>query len=102
MLPLCISVIPWGILAGSMAIQAGLSFWQSIGMSAIIFAGAAQLVTLGLTMAGASLFTIVVSVFFITSQHFIYGMTLREFVLSLIHISEPTRRLMASRMPSSA
>ena len=83
MLPLCISVIPWGILAGSMAIQAGLSFWQSIGMSAIIFAGAAQLVTLGLTMAGASLFTIVVSVFFITSQHFIYGLTLREFVSCL-------------------
>ena len=25
-----------------------------------------------------------------------------EYVLSLIHISEPTRRLMASRMPSSA
>lgn len=83
MLPLCVSVIPWGILAGSMAIQAGLTFWQSIGMSAIVFAGAAQLVTLGLTMTGASVLTIIVSVFFITSQHFIYGLTLREFVSSL-------------------
>lgn len=83
MLPLCISVIPWGILAGSMAIQAGLTFWQAVGMSAILFAGAAQLVTLGLIMAGTSLFTIVVSVFFITSQHFIYGLTLREFVSCL-------------------
>ncbi|MRS14268.1 branched-chain amino acid ABC transporter permease [Enterobacteriaceae bacterium RIT691] len=83
MLPLCVSVIPWGILAGSMAIQAGLTFWQSVGMSAIVFAGAAQLVTLGLTMTGASVMTIVVSVFFITSQHFIYGLTLREFVSCL-------------------
>ncbi|MGL4723013.1 MAG: AzlC family ABC transporter permease [Scandinavium sp.] len=83
MLPLCVSVIPWGILAGSMAIQAGLTFWQSVGMSAIIFAGAAQLVTLGLTMTGASIFTVVISVFFITSQHFIYGLTLREFVSCL-------------------
>jgi 4-azaleucine resistance transporter AzlC len=83
MLPLCVSVIPWGILAGSMAIQAGLTFWQSIGMSAIIFAGAAQLVTLGLTMTGASVLTVIVSVFFITSQHFIYGLTLREFVSCL-------------------
>ena len=83
MLPLCISVIPWGILAGSMAVQAGLSFWQSVGMSAIVFAGAAQLVALGLTLSGASLFTILVSVFFITSQHFIYGLTLREFVSCL-------------------
>nr|WP_312628642.1 AzlC family ABC transporter permease [Scandinavium sp.] len=83
MLPLCVSVIPWGILAGSMAIQAGLTFWQSVGMSAIVFAGAAQLVTLGLTMTGASVLTIIVSVFFITSQHFIYGLTLREFVSCL-------------------
>ena len=83
MLPLCVSVIPWGILAGSMAVQTGLTFWQSVGMSAIVFAGAAQLVTLGLTMTGASILTIVVSVFFITSQHFIYGLTLREFVSCL-------------------
>ena len=83
MLPLCVSVIPWGILAGSMAIQAGLTFWQSVGMSTIVFAGAAQLVTLGMIMTGANLFAILVSVFFITSQHFIYGLTLREFVSHL-------------------
>ncbi|WP_233424158.1 AzlC family ABC transporter permease [Pluralibacter gergoviae] len=83
MLPLCISVIPWGILAGSMAVQSGLSFWQSVGMSALVFAGAAQLVALGLSMAGASLFTLLLSVFVITSQHIIYGLTLREFVAGL-------------------
>lgn len=80
MLPLCLSVIPWGILAGSMAVQAGLTFAQSLGMSAIIFAGAAQLVTLGLLLSGGSVLTIVVSVFFITSQHLLYGLTLRETV----------------------
>ncbi|KRW61709.1 branched-chain amino acid ABC transporter permease [Pseudomonas sp. TTU2014-080ASC] len=83
MLPLCVSVIPWGILAGSMAIQTGLSFWQSVGMSAIVFAGAAQLVTLGLLITGASFITIIASVFFITSQHLIYGLNLRKKVSSL-------------------
>ncbi|MCT7654558.1 AzlC family ABC transporter permease [Oceanimonas sp. NS1] len=72
-----------GILAGSMAIQSGLSLWQSIGMSAIVFAGAAQLVTLGLLMSGTKVLTIIVSVFFITSQHVIYGLTLREYVSTL-------------------
>jgi len=83
MLPLCLAVLPWGILAGSMAIQSGLSVWQSIGMSAIVFAGAAQLVTLGLLMSKASVLTILVSVFLITSQHFIYGLSLRPFVARL-------------------
>ncbi|CDG86981.1 AzlC family protein [Xenorhabdus bovienii str. puntauvense] len=83
MLPLCLSVIPWGILAGSVAVQSGLTLGQSIGMSAILFAGAAQLVTLGLLASGASVFTIIISVFFITAQHFLYGLTLREYVAIL-------------------
>ncbi|OYD22743.1 AzlC family ABC transporter permease [Oceanimonas baumannii] len=83
MLPLCLAVVPWGILAGSMAVQSGLTLGQSIGMSAIVFAGAAQLVTLGLLMSGASVLTIMLSVFFITSQHFLYGLTLREYAASL-------------------
>ncbi len=32
-LPLSISVIPWAILAGSMAIHAGLSFYKALAMS---------------------------------------------------------------------
>lgn len=83
MLPLCLAVVLWGILAGSMAIQSGLSVWQSIGMSAIVFAGAAQLVALGLLMSGANVLTIVISVFLITSQHFVYALSLRGFVSRL-------------------
>ena len=77
MLPLCLSVIPWGILAGSMAVQSGLTFSQSLGMSAIVYAGAAQLVTLAMLMSGASVPVIVLPVFFLTAQHFLYGLTLR-------------------------
>lgn len=83
MLPLCLSVLPWGILAGSMAINSGLSIGQSMGMSAILFAGAAQLVTLGLLNTDAGTLTIVLSVFFITAQHLLYGLTLRKNIISM-------------------
>ncbi|WP_459661122.1 branched-chain amino acid ABC transporter permease [Acinetobacter calcoaceticus] len=76
-LPLSISVIPWAILAGSMAIHAGLSFYKALAMSGIVFAGAAQLVSLSMVMEGASTFTIYVTIFFLTAQHFIYALTLR-------------------------
>ncbi|APC11870.1 MULTISPECIES: AzlC family ABC transporter permease [Providencia] len=75
--PLNLAVIPWGVLAGSMAVETGLDFWQSLAMSAMVFAGAAQLVTLGLLNSGAGYITIIISVFFITSQHLLYGLTLR-------------------------
>lgn len=34
-LPLCLAVVPWGVLAGSMALQSGLTPAQGLGMSAI-------------------------------------------------------------------
>jgi len=77
-LPLSIAVLPWGILAGSMAINAGLTFAQAFSMSAIFYAGAAQLVTLGLLMSHASVFTILVTVFFLTCQHVIYALNFRK------------------------
>jgi len=76
--PLSIAVLPWGILAGSMAISAGLTFAQAFAMSAVFYAGAAQLVSLGLVMSNASVFTIMVTVFFLTSQHFIYALNFRK------------------------
>ena len=77
-LPLSIAVLPWGILAGSIAIDAGLTIPQAVAMSAVVFAGAAQLVSLGMWSADATAFTIAITVFFLTSQHFIYALTLRK------------------------
>lgn len=77
-MPLSIAVIPWGILAGSMAVNAGLSFAKAFAMSALVFAGAAQLVSLSLVMEGASTLTILITIFFLTSQHFIYALTFRN------------------------
>lgn len=82
-LPLSISVIPWAILAGSMAIHAGLSFYKALAMSGIVFAGAAQLVSLSMVIEGASTFTIYVTIFFLTAQHFIYALTLRNDISAL-------------------
>lgn len=80
MLPLSIAVIPWGILAGSMAVGAGLSIAKAMGMSIFIFAGAAQLMSLGLAMAKAPAWVIILSVFFLTSQHFIYALVFRPVI----------------------
>lgn len=78
--PLCIAVIPWGILAGSMAIHAGLPPVQAMLMSVVIFTGAAQLLSLSLLGVGASALTIVISVFFMTAQHYLYALALRPHV----------------------
>ena len=82
-LPLCSAVVPWGILAGSMALQNGLTPAQGLGMSAIVFAGAAQLVAMGMIKGGAGLLAILLSIFFVTAQHFLYALRLRERIAPL-------------------
>ncbi|PHI28735.1 AzlC family ABC transporter permease [Budvicia aquatica] len=82
-LPLSIAVLPWGILAGSMAIETGLTPAEGLGMSGIIFAGATQLAVMGMIKAGAGVMSILISAFFIASQHLLYGLTLRERIAPL-------------------
>lgn len=77
-LPLSLAVLPWGILAGSMAIETGLTPAEGLGLSAIVFAGATQLATMGMIKAGTGLMAIVISAFFISSQHLLYSLTLRD------------------------
>ena len=76
-LPLSLAVIPWGILAGSYAVEAGLSAIQAQAMSAIVFAGAAQLVAVGMIKAGVGLGSILLSCLFISSRHLLYSVSMR-------------------------
>lgn len=85
-MPLSIAVIPWGILAGSYAIDAGLSQLQAQAMSAILFAGSAQLVAAGMFKAGIGLGTMLLTTLFITSRHFLYSVSMRDKISHL-----PTR-----------
>ncbi|PML59633.1 AzlC family ABC transporter permease [Vibrio lentus] len=77
-MPLSIAVIPWGILAGSYAIDAGLNQLQAQAMSAVLFAGSAQLVAAGMFKSGIGLGTMLLTTFFITSRHFLYSVSMRD------------------------
>ncbi len=83
MLPLSLAVVPWGFLAGSFAIDSGLTPMEGQAMSAILFAGAAQLVAMGMIKSGATLLTMVVTIFFITSRHFLYSLSMRNHIVGL-------------------
>lgn len=76
-LPLSLAIAPWAMLAGSLAIDAKLTPWEGQGLSVIVFAGAAQLVAIGMLKSGAGLFSILLTTLLLTSQHLLYGLTMR-------------------------
>ena len=77
-LPLSLAVAPWGLLAGSMAIEANLTPAEGQGLSAIVFAGAAQLVAIGMLKGGAGFFSIIFTTLLLTSQHLLSGFLLTD------------------------
>ncbi len=83
MLPLSFACAPWGLLVGSLAIGANMTPLESQGFSAIVFAGAAQLVAIGMIKSGASLLSILVTTLLLTSQHLLYAMHMRPAISNL-------------------
>ena len=82
-LPLQLGVFPFGIIYGVMAIETGLSPLQAFLMSSIIFGGASQIVFLQLLSSGSTIGIIVTSVGAINSRHFLYSLSMLEFLKSL-------------------
>ena len=70
-LPMCVGVFPVGLSFGLLAVQGGLSIWEAFFMSAIVFAGSAQFMALGMLGQGASIAEIVVSTFLMNLRHLV-------------------------------
>lgn len=70
-LPVCLGVIPVGMSFGLLAVQAGMTGGQSVLMSALVFAGAAQLMAVNLISRGAAVGTIILATFFINLRHIV-------------------------------
>lgn len=75
-LPLIVGAIPFGIIFGALAVTSGLSAGGAAAMSAIVFAGSAQFISLGLIAAGANAPVIVLTTLIVNLRHMLYAATL--------------------------
>ena len=80
MLPLSLAVLPWGVLTGALAIQAGFSLAQSQALSLLVFAGAAQLSAITFFAAGTAYGAIFASTFVISARHLLYSLTFLQHI----------------------
>jgi 4-azaleucine resistance transporter AzlC len=82
-LPLAISTCVVGTVFGVLAKQAGLTLVESALMSALVFAGAAQFVALGLWLSPLPIATIVLTTFVVNLRHVLFGAALRPWFARL-------------------
>ncbi|MBY8974343.1 AzlC family ABC transporter permease [Rhodobacteraceae bacterium NNCM2] len=72
-LPLQIATIPFGVIFGALAMDAGLSLLQTMAMTTVVVAGAAQLVALHMMTDAAPTWLIVLTAGFVNLRMAIYS-----------------------------
>jgi len=70
------SVFVYGTVFGGLAVQAGLSVAQVVGMSVLVFAGASQFVAVPMLAAGAPALAIVITTYVVNMRHYLMAATL--------------------------
>jgi 4-azaleucine resistance transporter AzlC len=76
-LPLAIGTTPFAVIFGTLAVAAGLPPLAAIAMSAIVFAGSAQFISISLIGAGAPLTLLWLTTFVVNLRHALYSATLQ-------------------------
>ncbi|MGQ7843875.1 AzlC family ABC transporter permease [Granulosicoccus sp. 3-233] len=82
-IPVVVGAIPFGILFGALAINAGLSIAATLGMSLFVFAGSSQFVAAGLVAQGAGILVIVLTTFVVNLRHALYSASLGPYLSRL-------------------
>lgn len=72
-LPLLIGIIPFGLVAGIAAVNAGLDLQHAIGFSVVVFAGASQLAAIELLGENSPLVVVVVTAVVINLRMMMYS-----------------------------
>jgi 4-azaleucine resistance transporter AzlC len=82
-LPILIGVAPFGMIYGVLALQAGLPPAEAQAMSALVFAGSAQIVLTQLVNIGAPALVMILTVAVINLRHALYSASMAPYVQRL-------------------
>ena len=83
MLPACVGLVPFGLVCGVGAASAGADFWAALGMSMIMFSGAAQILASQLLAAGAPFAVVVLTCFVAGLRFLMYSAAMAPYLAPL-------------------
>jgi len=98
-LPILIGVIPFAMISGVAAVSVGLTFFETMGMSVIVFAGASQLVVFQLMSTGSPWIIMVLTAWIVNLRFAMYSATLAPY---LQKISNSQKALLAYMLSDQA
>jgi len=97
--PLLLGAVPFGLIYGALAVQAGIPPLLAVAISSIVFAGSAQFMITKLVAAATPGLLIVLSVFIINLRHALYSAALAD---KLAHLPARWKILLAYLLTDEA
>jgi 4-azaleucine resistance transporter AzlC len=94
-LPLWLGAVPFGMVYAVTAAAAGLTPAQTLAMSLLVYAGAAQFTAAGMFAAGAAPLTIVITTLIVNARHVLLAASVLPF---LRHNAGPLKALLAFQL----
>lgn len=79
-MPIVMGYIPIGFAYGVLAQQAGLSLFNTLAMSALVYAGSSQLIAAGLFAAAAPALSIIATTFVVNLRHMLFSAALSPYL----------------------
>jgi len=98
-IPILVGVVPFGMIYGALAINAGLPASLAQAMSAVVFAGSAQFIAVPLFEAGATPLVLVFTTFIVNLRHMLYSTSLAPHIR---HLSSGWKLLLAYLLTDEA
>jgi 4-azaleucine resistance transporter AzlC len=82
-LPILLGVLPFGLIYGALALQAGIPAAPAMSMSSIVFAGSAQFVATQLIAVGTPIGLLLLTTFVVNLRHLLYSASLAPYLRPL-------------------
>ncbi len=98
-LPILLGVLPFGLIYGVLALEAGLPPGLALAMSSVVFAGSAQIIATGLIAGGASAVVLVLTTFVVNLRHLLYSASVAPHTR---HLARPWKWLLAYLLTDEA
>ncbi len=80
MIPLTMGIVPFGAVVGTVCSEAGLSFFQTISMNTLMYAGAAQLATMDLMTKHAASIVVIMTGLIINLRFLLYSAAMSPYL----------------------
>ena len=81
--PQALGVAAWGLMTGVAMVKSGMSLFESVVMTLIVFAGSSQLAAIPLIVAGAPAWVILATGFCVNLRFVVFSLHLRPYLIHL-------------------